>query len=175
VSPAPEISHLASPIFNASEPAARSWEYSRCLPLDKGAPLKHQDWESRNNWTQYSCHVDEAFPGFCHQLRPPNLQQSASATVKAESSPFSVTELKYHKRPLVCAICDKGFKERRKLDDHIRTHTGEKPFRCSYPQCGRHFNNRSNKRRHERTRHKDFAVMLPISYNPQHESLFGSF
>lgn len=150
-SPAPSILPLTAPISNALKPAARSWEDSGCLnsSLDSSALLKCHDWESQNYCTQYSCHVDEVFPGFCHQLRPRKLH-SAPATKNAESSPFSVSAPSYHKRRFICGICGKGFGERRKLHDHTRSHMGERPFRCSYAQCGRAFSIKSNKQRHEK-------------------------
>merc|ERR1711976_689777 len=42
-------------------------------------------------------------------------------------------EVRRHK----CPHCDKAFKTKYNLDDHIRTHTGEKPFECEY--CGSRF------------------------------------
>lgn len=109
VSPAPAISCLTTPVSNALEPAACSCKNSGCLhaPPDSGAFLMSHGWERQDCWTQYSRHIDEAFPGFCHQLRPGNFQHSASATRQAESSPFSVPVSAYHKRFFICGICHK--------------------------------------------------------------------
>ncbi|VEN39085.1 unnamed protein product [Callosobruchus maculatus] len=40
-------------------------------------------------------------------------------------------------KPYVCSYCLRGFVQKTLLDAHLRTHTGEKPFVCSY--CGKRF------------------------------------
>ncbi|KAE8378508.1 hypothetical protein BDV26DRAFT_281035 [Aspergillus bertholletiae] len=48
-----------------------------------------------------------------------------------------------------CPVCQKRLVRKNILEDHRRTHTGEKPFRCS--ECGRAFARKSDKKRHEKT------------------------
>ena len=53
----------------------------------------------------------------------------------------------------VCGTCKKAFSRPSSLKIHGHSHTGEKPFRCPHPGCGKAFSVRSNMKRHERGCH----------------------
>ncbi|KZV93095.1 hypothetical protein EXIGLDRAFT_768424 [Exidia glandulosa HHB12029] len=51
----------------------------------------------------------------------------------------------------VCNSCGAAFDRAAALENHIRTHTGERPFACVY--CPQTFNTNGNLRRHMRDQH----------------------
>ncbi|ORX58300.1 hypothetical protein DM01DRAFT_1283722 [Hesseltinella vesiculosa] len=57
-----------------------------------------------------------------------------------------------------CPTCQKQFNRPSALQTHSYTHTGEKPFECAHPGCGRRFSVISNLRRHRRVHTKTAQV-----------------
>ncbi|GFT27242.1 zinc finger protein [Nephila pilipes] len=60
---------------------------------------------------------------------------------------------RFRLRLFVCDICKKSFKQRVHLQDHMRSHTLEKPFKCHL--CPQTFNRKSSAKRHLKVHWKD--------------------
>ena len=84
----------------------------------------------------------------------------ASPDQRSQDNPFgplmntSVTKQKSpsaHLGKFQCNYCMKRFSRPSSLRTHIHSHTGEKPFRCNVPGCGRCFSVHSNLRRHQKS------------------------
>lgn len=64
------------------------------------------------------------------------------------STSRELTPPKTYRKKMQCKHCDKVFTHKGDLNKHLRTHTGEQPYKCSI--CDRKFAHNSNLTRHER-------------------------
>ncbi|KAF2465884.1 uncharacterized protein BDR25DRAFT_80726 [Lindgomyces ingoldianus] len=60
----------------------------------------------------------------------------------------------------ICSTCNKAFSRPSSLRIHSHSHTGEKPYKCPQPGCGKAFSVRSNMKRHERGCHASASTSI---------------
>ncbi|CAG8644945.1 9756_t:CDS:2, partial [Paraglomus occultum] len=77
--------------------------------------------------------------------RPPPVPAPATMMTTFSSKTVSSTPKRYK-----CNTCQKRFTRPSSLQTHMYSHTGEKPFKCPFDGCGRHFSVVSNLRRHQK-------------------------
>ncbi|KAF8524522.1 hypothetical protein JB92DRAFT_2880154 [Gautieria morchelliformis] len=78
-------------------------------------------------------------------------RSSARGDLNESIAKRSLRGLSDPKRKHVCAECGDRFLKLSNLKDHLRTHSGERPFACGHPGCGQRFSIASNMQRHMRT------------------------
>ncbi len=66
---------------------------------------------------------------------------------------------------LGCTRNGRPFKAKYKLVNHIRVHTGEKPFPCPFPACGKVFARSENLKIHKRTHTGKFEIFHILSFS----------
>ncbi|KAG2216270.1 hypothetical protein INT45_002915 [Circinella minor] len=106
-----------------------------------------EDYESEENSSREDEVMTPTTSNHPHQHHP-NASTSSTSSSSTSSSNISTTATTATKYK--CSYCQKGFSRPSSLRIHIYSHTGEKPFDCPEPGCGRRFSVQSNMRRHMR-------------------------
>ncbi|KAK1758637.1 hypothetical protein QBC47DRAFT_147700 [Echria macrotheca] len=135
--------HFASPAY-MSQPAMASY-----YPPMQPTPPPQQSMQGM----YYQRPLPQAFPPMpvSVSLAPNpggNPWQHHHYMAHSAASSFPQSQDRY-----ICQTCNKAFSRPSSLRIHSHSHTGEKPFKCPHPGCGKAFSVRSNMKRHERGCH----------------------
>ncbi|KIW23088.1 uncharacterized protein PV07_11314 [Cladophialophora immunda] len=73
------------------------------------------------------------------------------------STPPSGTLPRCRQKTLKCPYenCDKAFDRRVRLEEHVRSHTNERPFQCPHPPCTKAFFRDSHLKHHVKSQHSN--------------------
>lgn len=70
----------------------------------------------------------------------PRLEEITGLILSGSTSPSAIK----------CEVCNRVFPREKSLQAHMRTHTGERPYKCDFSDCGRAFAQSGQLRTHQR-------------------------
>ena len=82
-------------------------------------------------------------------LVPTNMETDFSEDIPKSASDAKCDKVKKQNKKLYCTYCHKEFSKQFDLAQHVRSHTGERPYQCVI--CGRGFAQKSNVKKHMAT------------------------
>ena len=95
--------------------------------------------------------------------KPTAVPGATTTLLDADSSLETRKVMEENGRFYRCFECGKKFKRFNSLEDHYRTHTGRKPFKCSV--CAKCFTSKNTLRKHREKKHINSCPRCSESFN----------
>ncbi|CAG8529911.1 2320_t:CDS:2, partial [Scutellospora calospora] len=130
-----------------------NYNQNRMYPYDEEGISYSLLYKNPNLTEQYSMPTLESNSNISLKSSMPNqilrIQQPVLAS-QSSTSAYSSKDLTIKPKKYKCDHCQKLFVRPSQLKTHIYTHTGTKPFKCTFEGCGRCFSVASNLQRHQK-------------------------
>jgi uncharacterized Zn-finger protein len=129
-----------------------------------------------SNATTVTKNIDGSTPALDTKVRTLLDEGSPSTTTTRTATPAAQAAEPFHReilRPSIpldlqdrrskpsywCLICGKSFGRRTLRDNHLRTHSDDRMFICSFDSCGQAFKLKNEQTRHEKTKHAEKSFL----------------
>ena len=124
----------------------------RSSPIIFSSPPRKDDYERRiHRVTDKEIHYIDGSPAY-NENNP--TRRRSSSVKRGRPSNFEISKLIMNgsssKSNIKCDICQRVFPREKSLAAHLRTHTGERPYKCDFPACDRAFAQSGQLKTHQR-------------------------
>ncbi|KAJ1737993.1 hypothetical protein LPJ68_005916 [Coemansia sp. RSA 1086] len=109
---------------------------------------------------------------FSHSM-PAGMASTATSVPSTPTRPLPMGRVNSHhgqssqRKRYLCTVCQKMFARPSTLATHMHSHTGEKPYECTWDGCGKRFSVMSNLRRHQRIHERQRSKFADMQKQPK--------